>query len=107
MRDNAIILSIEHVRLIITADKVLVPREGYEHNPLRCALALGASGRAAVTGWGLRFEAWQSPAEGAGLPRPLGHMLLLRCGLAPLAITAAGAAHCCVPGLLPSCIQPV
>ncbi|KAL4458472.1 hypothetical protein ABPG75_013337 [Micractinium tetrahymenae] len=34
VRDNAIILSIEHVRLIITADKVLVPREGYEHNPL-------------------------------------------------------------------------
>ncbi|KAI3435866.1 hypothetical protein D9Q98_001924 [Chlorella vulgaris] len=34
VRDNAIILSIEHVRLIITADKVLIPREGYEHNPL-------------------------------------------------------------------------
>lgn len=36
VRDNAIILSIEYVRLIITADKVLIPREGYEHNPLRC-----------------------------------------------------------------------
>ena len=35
VRDNAIILSIEHVRLIISADKVLIPREGYEHNPLR------------------------------------------------------------------------
>ncbi|EFN54353.1 hypothetical protein CHLNCDRAFT_135619 [Chlorella variabilis] len=34
VRDNAFILSIEHVRLIITADKVLIPREGYEHNPL-------------------------------------------------------------------------
>lgn len=34
VRDNAIILSIEHVRLIVTADKVLIPREGYEHNPL-------------------------------------------------------------------------
>lgn len=38
VRDNAIMFTIEHVRLIITADKVLVPREGYEHNPLanRC-----------------------------------------------------------------------
>lgn len=34
VRDNAIIFTIEHVRLIVTADKVLVPREGYEHNPL-------------------------------------------------------------------------
>eukprot|EP00887_Chlorella_sp_A99_P006328 scaffold3.g6328.t1 len=34
VRDNAILFSIEHVRLIITADKCLIPREGYEHNPL-------------------------------------------------------------------------
>ena len=36
VRDNAILFSIEHVRLIIAADKALVPRDGYEHNPLRC-----------------------------------------------------------------------
>ena len=48
MRDNAIILSVEHVRLIITADKVLIPREGYEHNPLRQAsqLVAGSAGSA-------------------------------------------------------------
>ncbi|KAL6774516.1 MRS6 [Auxenochlorella protothecoides x Auxenochlorella symbiontica] len=34
VRDNAIIFTIEHVRLIITASKVIIPREGYEHHPL-------------------------------------------------------------------------
>lgn len=34
LRDNAIIFTIEHVRLIITANKVIIPREGYEHSPL-------------------------------------------------------------------------
>lgn len=34
VRDNAIVLSIEHVRLIITADVVIAPREGFELNPL-------------------------------------------------------------------------
>lgn len=34
VRDNVIVVSIEHVRLIITADCVIIPREGFEHNPL-------------------------------------------------------------------------
>ena len=34
VRDNAIVFSIEHVRLIITADAVIIPREGFDHNPL-------------------------------------------------------------------------
>ena len=34
VRDNVIVVSIEHVRLIITADYVIIPREGFEHNPL-------------------------------------------------------------------------
>ena len=34
VRDNAIVFSIEHVRLILTADVVIVPREGFDHNPL-------------------------------------------------------------------------
>ena len=33
VRDNAIVFSIEHVRLIITADSVIVPRDGYENKP--------------------------------------------------------------------------
>lgn len=34
VRDNAIVISIEHVRLIVTADLVIVPREGFDHNAL-------------------------------------------------------------------------
>ena len=34
VRDNVIVVSIEHVRLIITADCVIIPREGFDHNPL-------------------------------------------------------------------------
>lgn len=34
LRDNAIIFTIEHVRLIITANKVIIPREGYDHSPM-------------------------------------------------------------------------
>lgn len=34
VRDNAIIASLEHARMIITADKAYLPREGVEHNPL-------------------------------------------------------------------------
>ena len=33
MRDNAIVFSVEHVRLIITADMVIIPRDGYEKRP--------------------------------------------------------------------------
>ncbi|KAK9835541.1 hypothetical protein WJX74_002638 [Apatococcus lobatus] len=32
VRDNAIVFSMEHVRLIITADEVIIPMEGFEHN---------------------------------------------------------------------------
>lgn len=38
VRDNAIVMSIEHVRLIITADLVIIPREGFDHNPLHIRL---------------------------------------------------------------------
>ena len=50
VRDNAIIFTMEYVRLIVTADKVLVPREGYEHNPLanRCVLVLSPLWQALV-----------------------------------------------------------
>lgn len=34
MRDNAIIAAIEHVRLCVTADHVILPREGAEMHPL-------------------------------------------------------------------------
>lgn len=34
VRDNAIIVSMEHVRFIVTADRVMIPREGTEQNPL-------------------------------------------------------------------------
>lgn len=34
VRDNVIVVSIEHVRVIITADCVIIPRDGFEHNPL-------------------------------------------------------------------------
>ena len=32
VRDNAIVFSMEHVRLIITAEEVIIPMEGFEHN---------------------------------------------------------------------------
>ena len=34
VRDNALVLSIEHVRVIITAEMVIIPRDGFDHNPL-------------------------------------------------------------------------
>ena len=34
VRDNAIVFSIEHVRLIISATVVIIPRDGFEHNPV-------------------------------------------------------------------------
>ena len=34
VRDNAIVFSVEHVRVIITADMVIIPREGFENSPL-------------------------------------------------------------------------
>jgi hypothetical protein len=34
VRDNAIVFSVEHVRLIITADYVIVPQTGFEASPL-------------------------------------------------------------------------
>ena len=34
VRDNAIVFSVEHVRLIVTADAVIIPRDGFDHNPL-------------------------------------------------------------------------
>ena len=34
VRDNVIVFSIEHVRLLITADSVIVPQEGFDHHPL-------------------------------------------------------------------------
>lgn len=34
VRDNAIVVSVEHVRIIITADMVIIPQDGFEHIPL-------------------------------------------------------------------------
>ena len=34
VRDNVIVVSMEHVRVIITADCVIIPREGFEHSPV-------------------------------------------------------------------------
>ena len=34
VRDNAIVFSVEHVRLIISATHVIIPRDGFEHNPI-------------------------------------------------------------------------
>ena len=33
VRDNAIVFSVEHVRVIITADMVIIPRDAFDHNP--------------------------------------------------------------------------
>ncbi len=32
VRDNAIVFSMEHVRLLITAEQVFIPRDGFENN---------------------------------------------------------------------------
>ncbi|KAG7669896.1 hypothetical protein Ndes2526B_g06265 [Nannochloris sp. 'desiccata'] len=34
VRDNALIVSMEHVRFIVTADRAIIPREGTDQNPL-------------------------------------------------------------------------
>ena len=34
VRDNAIVVSVEHVRVICTADMVIIPQDGFEHNKL-------------------------------------------------------------------------
>ncbi|KAK9820945.1 hypothetical protein WJX81_001015 [Elliptochloris bilobata] len=34
VRDNAIVFSMEHARLIITADCVIIPQSGFDHSPL-------------------------------------------------------------------------
>jgi hypothetical protein len=34
VRDNAIIVSLEHVRVIVAADRAILPREGADHSPL-------------------------------------------------------------------------
>ena len=39
VRDNAIVFSVEHVRLIITADYVIVPQTGFEQSPLATRFA--------------------------------------------------------------------
>lgn len=39
VRDNAIVFSIEHVRLIISATVVIIPRDGFEHNPVNARWA--------------------------------------------------------------------
>lgn len=63
------------MRLIITADKVLIPREGYEHNPLRCAvlrcLLLTELGAAAQLQPAAAAASWaRPPTPGVRLPRP-------------------------------------
>ena len=40
VRDNAIVFSIEHVRLIISATVVIIPRDGFEHNPVNARWAI-------------------------------------------------------------------
>lgn len=37
VRDNAIVVSVEHVRVIVTADMVIIPQDGFEHNKLNQA----------------------------------------------------------------------
>jgi hypothetical protein len=34
VRDNAIVFSMEHARLLITADCVIIPMSGFDHSPL-------------------------------------------------------------------------
>lgn len=34
VRDNAIVFSVEHVRVIITAEMVIIPQDGFQHNAL-------------------------------------------------------------------------
>ena len=73
VRDNAIILSIEHVRLIITADKVLVPREGYEHNPLRCGVLVWVGWVRAACGCVGTASAQRQGCPPARMPQPCSH----------------------------------
>ena len=42
VRDNAIVFSIEHVRLIISATVVIIPRDGFEHNPVNARWAINS-----------------------------------------------------------------
>ncbi|KAK9813533.1 hypothetical protein WJX73_005543 [Symbiochloris irregularis] len=37
VRDNAIVVSVEHVRVIVTSDMVIMPQDGFEHNKLNQA----------------------------------------------------------------------
>ena len=39
VRDNAIVFSVEHVRLIITADCVIIPQTGFEQSSLSTRFA--------------------------------------------------------------------
>ncbi len=39
VRDNAIVFSVEHVRLIITADFVIIPQTGFERSSLSMRFA--------------------------------------------------------------------
>ena len=40
VRDNAIVFSMEHVRLIITADCVIIPQTGFEQSSLSTRFAV-------------------------------------------------------------------
>ena len=40
VRDNAIVFSVEHVRLIITADCVIIPQTGFEQSSLSTRFAV-------------------------------------------------------------------
>lgn len=64
VRDNAIVFSMEHARLIITADCVIIPQSGFDHSPLAQHFAtlleehIGEAAQEAQVGprWGVRLS---------------------------------------------------
>ena len=77
VRDNAIVFSVEHVRLIITADCVIIPQTGFEQSSLSNQFAVmleeaiveasqekevGTSSLTSVTASHLHFQVLDIPA---------------------------------------------
>lgn len=85
VRDAAIIVAMEHVRFIVTANRAIIPREGTEHNPLTARFVDVLED--AIAEWTRQcreYEAQQEAAEAAsasgagasggflGRPTPMG-----------------------------------
>lgn len=63
LRDKSLIFAIEHVRLIITSDIAILPREGYDFNP--SASRFVDILEEAVADWVRQQQQWESAANAA------------------------------------------